>query len=139
VDEATLTIGQVAQRAGLNVSAIRYYERQGLLPEAPRVSGQRRYSDDTLTRLGVIDVAKRAGFTLDDIRVLLGASDAGEPAHPQLQALARRKLPEVDELIERAERVRGWLQTATGCGCESLDACELFEGRDALPRTALRV
>ena len=104
---ATLTIGQVAERAGLNVSALRYYEAQGLLSEAPRVGGQRRYSEDTLMRLGVIDVAKRAGFSLDDIRVLLNASDAGESAHEQVQELAQRKLPQVDELIARAERVRG--------------------------------
>ena len=63
MDDDTLTIGQFARRAGLNVSAIRYYEAQGLLPEAPRVGGQRRYSEATLNRLGVIDVAKRAGFS----------------------------------------------------------------------------
>ena len=139
MDEATLTIGQVAQRAGLNVSAIRYYELKGLLPEAARVSGQRRYSDDTLTRLGVIDVAKRAGFSLDEIRLLLTATDRGEPAHAQLQELAERKLPEVDELIERAQRVRAWLRTATDCGCETLDVCALFEPADRLPPEGLHL
>jgi MerR family redox-sensitive transcriptional activator SoxR len=104
VKNATLTIGQVAERAGLNVSALRYYEAQGLLPEAPRVGRQRRYSEDTLMRLGVIDVAKRAGFSLDDIRVLLNASDAGESAHEQVQELAQRKLPQVDELSARRAR-----------------------------------
>jgi MerR family redox-sensitive transcriptional activator SoxR len=108
MDDGTLTIGQVAKRAGLNLSAIRYYEEKGLLPDAPRVSGQRRYTEDTLARLGVIDVAKRAGFSLEDIRVLLDTSDAGQPAHQQLQDLARRKLPEVEELIARAQRVH-WL------------------------------
>jgi MerR family transcriptional regulator, redox-sensitive transcriptional activator SoxR len=126
MDNATLTIGQVAQRAGLNVSAVRYYEAQGLLPEPPRVSRQRRYGEDTLARLGVIDVAKRAGFSLDEIRTLLTASDAGEPAHTQLQELARRKLPEVEQLIARADAVRRWLTIATACGCETLDACALF-------------
>jgi|SRR5215207_2596688 len=139
MNDATLTIGQVAQRAGLNVSAIRYYEAERLLPEAPRVAGQRRYTDDTLARLGVIDVAKRAGFSLEDIRVLLRAADAGEPAHPQLQELAARKLPEVDELIERAQAVRRWLKTATGCGCESLDVCALFTQQDPLPAEGLQV
>jgi MerR family transcriptional regulator, redox-sensitive transcriptional activator SoxR len=133
MDDGTLTIGQVAKRARLNLSAIRYYEAKSLLPEAPRVSGQRRYGEDALARLGVIDVAKRAGFSLDEIRVLLDASDAGEPAHERLQQLARRKLPEVDELIDRAERVRGWLQTATGCGCDTLDVCALFTQEDRLP------
>jgi len=139
MDDANLTIGQVAKRAGLNTSAIRYYEAKGLLPQPARVSGQRRYGDDTLARLGVIDVAKRAGFSLDDIRVLLNASDAGEPAHTQLQDLARRKLPAVDELIERAERVRGWLQTATGCSCDTLDVCALFAQQDRLPPEALHL
>jgi MerR family redox-sensitive transcriptional activator SoxR len=139
MDDGTLTIGQVAKRCGLNLSAIRYYEARGLLPEAPRISGQRRYGDDTLARLGVIDVAKRAGFSLDDIRVLLDASDAGEPAHERLQELARRKLPEVDELIARAERVRGWLQTASGCGCDTLDVCALFAQEDRLPPEGLHL
>lgn len=139
MDEAPLTIGQVAKRAGLNVSAIRYYELQGLLPEAPRISGQRRYSDDTLTRLGVIDVAKRAGFSLDEIRLLLTATDRGEPAHAQLQELAERKLPEVEELIDRAKRVRTWLRTATDCGCETLDVCALFEPADRLPPDGLHL
>ena len=139
MDDATLTIGQVAQRAGLNVSAIRYYEAEGLLPEAPRVAGQRRYSDEMLTRLGVIDIAKRAGFSLHDIRVLLTATDAGEPAHGQLRELADRKLPEVEELIARANAVRGWLKTASGCGCETLDVCGLFAAERALPDEGLHL
>ena len=139
MDDATLTIGQVARRAGLNVSAIRYYEAQGILPQAPRVSGQRRYGEETLARLGVVDVAKRAGFSLDEIRTLLTASDAGEPAHTQLQELARRKLPEVEELIARADAVRRWLTTATGCGCETLDVCALFARAEPLPPEGLHL
>jgi MerR family redox-sensitive transcriptional activator SoxR len=135
MDDATLTIGQIAGRAGRSVSAIRYYEAEGLLPEAPRVGGRRRYSEDVLPRLGVIDVAKRAGFSLDDIRTLLDAGDAGEPAHASLQELAGRKLPEVEELIARAEAVRGWLEAAKACDCETLDVCALFQdGAAPLPR-----
>ena len=96
MDDSNLTIGEVANRAGLNVSAIRYYEAEGLLPAPPRVAGPRRYGDETLSRLRVIDVAKRAGFSLDDIRVLLESNDKGETAHNRLQELAERKLPEVD-------------------------------------------
>lgn len=139
MNEPTLSIGQVAKRAGLNVSAVRYYEARGLLPEARRVAGQRRYGEETLARLGVIDVAKRAGFSLDDIRVLLDAGDAGEPAHRRLQELARRKLPEIEELIARAGRVRGWLQAATACDCETLDVCALFAGEDRLPPEGLHL
>lgn len=133
MSEATLSIGEVADRAGIAVSAIRFYERNGLLPEAERVSGQRRFTDETVQRLGIIDVAKQAGFSLDEVRVLLTSIDEGAPAHEQLQALAARKLPEVETLIERAQRMRDWLTTASACGCKSLDSCALFSlpGDDA--------
>lgn len=127
MNEATLTIGEVASRTGLRASAIRYYERAGLLPEPKRTAGQRRYSDDVVDRLGVIAVAKRAGFSLDDARILLEATDHGDPAHEPLRALASRKLPEIDALIDRATRVKRWLEVAQGCGCESLDVCGLFD------------
>jgi MerR family redox-sensitive transcriptional activator SoxR len=126
--DATLTIGEVARQAGLKASAIRYYESVGLLPEPERESGQRRYGDDTLRRLQVIDVAKRAGFSLDEARVLLANGHGGPPAHAQLRELAERKLPEVDELIARAQAMRAWLVTASGCHCETLDVCGLFDG-----------
>jgi MerR family transcriptional regulator, redox-sensitive transcriptional activator SoxR len=132
--DATLTIGQVAAKAGVNVSAIRYYERNGLVPEPERVSGQRRYTDETIQRLGIIDAAKQAGFSLSEVRVLLDSVDEGAPAHEQLQALAARKLPEVDALIERAETMRRWLTTATACGCDTLDVCALF--RESAPTSA---
>jgi MerR family copper efflux transcriptional regulator len=99
--DATLTIGQLAKQFGLNTSAIRYYEREGVLPEPARASGRRRYGADTVRRLQLLDVAKRAGFTLDDARALLATGSDGSPAHQQIRELARRKLPEVEALIER--------------------------------------
>jgi MerR family redox-sensitive transcriptional activator SoxR len=120
--QATLTIGQVAQRAGVNTSAIRFYERQGVLPPAERLSGQRRYGEETLRRLEVIDIAKRAGFNLDEIRLLL---DDGSGENP-LRELAERKLPDVDALIARAEAMREWLLKARECRCSSLELCALF-------------
>jgi MerR family redox-sensitive transcriptional activator SoxR len=126
----TLTIGQVAKRFELNASAIRYYERVGVLPEAARESGQRRYGTDAIKRLEILDVAKRAGFTLDEARVLLQRSDAGSPAFESLRELAARKLPEVEALILRAQAMRTWLLTASDCSCTTLDVCALFD-RDA--------
>jgi MerR family transcriptional regulator, redox-sensitive transcriptional activator SoxR len=126
--DATLSIGEVAERAGTSISAIRFYEREGLLPAAERVSGQRRFTEETVQRLGIIDVAKQAGFSLDEVGVLLVSIDGGAPAHEQLQALASRKLPEVDALIERAQAMRDWLTTASACGCDSLESCALFVG-----------
>jgi MerR family redox-sensitive transcriptional activator SoxR len=125
--QATLTIGQVANRVGLKTSAIRYYESIGVLPEPDRAAGQRRYSEETVRRLQVVDVAKRAGFSLDEARVLLATRDSAAPAHEQLSELAARKLPEIDALIHRAQAMRDWLQTATGCRCETLDVCALFD------------
>jgi MerR family redox-sensitive transcriptional activator SoxR len=126
VDE-TLTIGQLAKRFELKTSAIRYYERVGVLPEPARESGQRRYGPDAIKRLEILDVAKRAGFTLDEARVLLQRSDAGSPAFESLRALAARKLPEVEALILRAQAMRTWLLTATDCSCATLDVCALFD------------
>jgi MerR family transcriptional regulator, redox-sensitive transcriptional activator SoxR len=122
----TLSIGEVAERGGVNVSAIRFYEREGLLPEAERVGGRRRFATSTVQRLGIIDVAKQAGFSLEEIRVLLDSIDEGAPAYERLQDLAARKLPEVDALIARANAMRDWLTTASRCGCDSLDDCALF-------------
>jgi MerR family transcriptional regulator, redox-sensitive transcriptional activator SoxR len=126
MSEARLSIGEVANRAGVNVSAIRFYERQGLLPQPERVGGQRRYTDAVVRRLGIIDAAKQAGFSLDEVGVLLTSTDRGAPAHEQLRVLAADKLPEVDALIERAQTMRDWLFAASKCDCDTLDACALF-------------
>jgi MerR family redox-sensitive transcriptional activator SoxR len=122
-----LTIGQLAKRAGLRTSAIRYYERVGVLPAPGRVSGQRRYGSEAVRRLEVLEIAKRAGFSLDEARVLLQRSEAGTPAFEALRDLAQAKLPEVDALISRAQDMRAWLALASDCSCATLDACELFD------------
>ena len=124
--QPALTIGQVASRAGINSSAVRFYERKGVLPLPERVSGQRRYGEETVRRLEVIDIAKRAGFTLDEIRLLV-SDTSGET---RLRELAQRKLPEVEALIARAEAMRGWLLKAQDCHCSSLELCALFARRD---------
>ena len=97
------------------------------LPKATRVSGQRRYGEDVLRRLEVIEVAKRAGFSLDEARVLLDSTDAGAPVHEAIRTLAARKLPEVDALIERAQAMSLWLEHARDCDCGTLDACALVD------------
>jgi MerR family transcriptional regulator, redox-sensitive transcriptional activator SoxR len=129
--DATLTIGEVARRAGLNTSAIRYYESRGVLPTPDRESGRRRYTEETVQRLHVIDVAKRAGFSLDEAAVLLATADQGEPVSEPLRQLAMRKLPDVEALIVRAEAMRDWLRTATACNCKTLDVCALFDDQPA--------
>ncbi len=125
VSEDGMRIGEVARLAGVRVSLIRYYEQIGLLAEAERVSGQRRYEPTVLRRLAVIDVAQRAGMSLDEIRELV--DHGNDPVSDSLRALAERRIPEIDALIERAQRVRAWLEAATGCGCARIDDCALFD------------
>jgi redox-sensitive transcriptional activator SoxR len=119
--KATLTIGEVARRAGVRASRIRYYESITLLPVPERASGRRRYTEDVLRRLTIITAAQRVGFTLDEIRELLGSGK--RPPHERLRALAIHKLPEIDALIERALTVRRLLDTCSVCRCKSLDEC----------------
>ena len=127
-----MRIGEVAREAGLRVSALRYYEEIGLLPEAERESGQRVYDRSVLRRLAMIDVSQRAGLSLTEIGELLDAGTA--PVSDQLQELATRKLPEVEKLIRRTEAMRDWLRTAEGCDCQSIDECGLFDtDQSALP------
>jgi MerR family redox-sensitive transcriptional activator SoxR len=125
MNELQMRIGEVARRAGVRVSLIRYYEEIGLLPEPERVSGQRRYDAAVLRRLAVIDVAQRAGLSLEEIRDLL--EHGNDRVNERLRKLAARRLPEIDALIDRAQRVRVWLEEATRCRCERIDDCALFD------------
>jgi DNA-binding transcriptional MerR regulator len=120
-----LAIGDVAERAGMSASRIRYYERRGLLPEPERAAGKRRYTEDVFRRLAIIDAAQRVGFTLEEIRDLLGSRE--EPAHERLRQLAVLKLPELDDLIARATSVRRVLKICSKCNCESIDVCRMFD------------
>src|ERR1700743_1702941 len=95
-----MAMGEVATRAGMSTSRIRYYEARGLLPEPERTAGKRRYDEDVFRRLAIIDAAQRVGFTLEEIRDLFGSRD--ELAHERLRELALLKLPELDDLIKRA-------------------------------------
>lgn len=124
--DQTLSIGEVAAEAGVSVSAIRFYEREGLLPEAEREAGRRRFGSEAVRRLRVIGAAKGAGLSLDEIGGLLRSIDRGAPLREPLRELAGRKLPMVEEEIARATAAREWLELASSCGCGSLEACALF-------------
>ena len=119
-----LLIGELAERAGLAPSAIRYYESIGLLPEPYRVSGQRRYGEETLKRLEFIAVAQQAGFTLREITELSDGFD--------VRRLAEQKLPEVKAELKRARERQRWLEAASACDCASPDDCTLFDGESPL-------
>src|SRR5215218_1107978 len=113
--EPLLTIGQVADRAGVNTSHIRFYERVGVLPEPQRVGGQRRYREEVLHRLSIIDVAQRAGLTLEEIAPLTGPGNRSADASRHIRELADEKLPQIEALIARARAVKRWLEAAQHC------------------------
>jgi MerR family redox-sensitive transcriptional activator SoxR len=118
-----MTIGEVARKAGLQASAIRYYEKIGLLPRAQRIGGQRRYETGVLNYLVVIDAARRAGFRMDEIRQLFHGFGKGTPAFRRWQTLAQRKLTEMDDLIARAKTMKRLLKRADSCKCLNLEDC----------------
>src|SRR5579863_5252813 len=95
-----LLISEVAQQAGLQASAIRYYEKIGLLPHVQRASGQRRYDATVLYRLAVIQRARHVGFTLDEIRVLFFGFGTATRASKRWDALSKKKLTELDSLMD---------------------------------------
>jgi MerR family transcriptional regulator, redox-sensitive transcriptional activator SoxR len=118
-----MTIGEMARRAGLRASAVRYYEKIDLLPKSERIGGQRRYQPGILNHLAVIDTAKRAGFRVEEIKKLFHGFGKGIPASRRWQLLARRKITELDELIARARKMRRLLEKADRCKCLNLEDC----------------
>lgn len=110
MEEAALTIGEVARRAGIATSAVRYYERRGLLAPDGRQSGQRRYRTETLRRLVFIGMLQDAGLSLDDIAGILAAPDVAT-----WKAIARTRLAALDEEIEQLQEARAYLSGALLC------------------------
>ena len=120
--EQQLTIGQAAARAGVAPSALRYWESEGLL-EATRVNGRRYYDEQALRRLAVIDLAKCAGFRVEEIRRLFNGFPDGTPPSERWKVLAEGKLAELEALIESAQAMRSALEEALRCRCASLEDC----------------
>src|SRR6202171_6617214 len=93
-----LSIGEVARRSGVRTSAIRYYEKIGLMPKAPRMNGRRRYDEAALERLAIIRFAKRVGFGIADMGVLLDGAP-GRPQPERWRKLAHEKLADLGRLL----------------------------------------
>jgi DNA-binding transcriptional MerR regulator len=118
-----IAIGDLARRTGLASSALRYYERVGLLSPAARAGGRRHYGASSAERVALIRLCQDAGFTLREIRALLAAGNRrGRPWARFLEA----KLRELDSRISRAERARTLVQHALGCPHSSLVTCPNF-------------
>jgi len=124
-----LTISEVANQVGLRPSAIRYYEQIGILPAAQRVSGQRRYDVTALHRLVVIQRARQTGFKLTEIKQLFFGFRAGTPPSVRWQKLKRRKIVELDAMLEHIRSMRDLLEQQGKCRCSALEECgkKMFE------------
>src|SRR4051794_21144219 len=118
-----LSISEVANQSGLRPSAIRYYEQIGILPPAQRVSGQRRYDVTTLHRLVVIQRARQTGFTLTEIKQLFFGFRAGTPPSVRWQKLKKRKIVELEAMLEHIQTMRALLEQQGKCRCTVLEEC----------------
>ncbi len=118
-----LTIGEVANRVGVQPSALRYYESAGILEAPRRVNGQRRYDVTVLNQLAIIQTAQRLGFTVAEIRTLFYGFEAATPASTRWQTLAQSKLIELEALIRQAQKMKEMLKEIEKCGCLNLEEC----------------
>ena len=118
-----LSISEVAKRIGLRPSAIRYYEQIGILPPAQRVSRQRCYDVTVLHRLTVIQRARETGFTLTEIKQLFFGFRPGTPPSVRWQKLKKRKIVELDAMLEHIRSMRDLLEQQGKCRCTALEEC----------------
>ena len=117
-----LTIGEVAERAGLRTSALRYYEEAGLLEPATRVSGQRRYDSSAIERLTVIQFCQQLGFTLAEIRLLL-TEPRGAKQKERWREFVDAKVGELDEAMTRVRAMKKVLLLSRDCDCVDVQEC----------------
>ena len=127
-----LPIGEVARRAGFAASALRYYEREGLLPGQRTSAGQRPYPRSVLRRLAFIRAAQNVGLSLGEIRAALAAlPDARTPTTADWAELSRTWRTRLDEQIAGLTALRDGLSSCIGCGCLSLRRCALSNPADS--------
>lgn len=140
-----VTIGELSARSGVAASALRYYERLGLIQSRRTTGNQRRYEQAQLRRVAFIRIAAQVGLSLDEIRAALDSlPDGRTPTRADWHRLSRGWRARLDRQIELLERLRDELTGCIGCGCLSLRTCALSNPEDRLaadgpgPRQLLR-
>jgi MerR family redox-sensitive transcriptional activator SoxR len=118
-----MKIGELAARTGVNASAIRYYEKMGLLEAPSRIGGQRLYAGGAVDRVLLIRFAGEMDFTLTETKLFLSGLRDQAPVGPRWEKLARRKLKQVEDGIERSLRLQALLKNLLHCKCASLKVC----------------
>ena len=133
--EDALTIAEVAKRSGVAPSALRFYEDQGLLRSERTDAGHRRYPRAVIRRVAFIVFAQRVGLTLEEIGVELARLPQNRvPDRSDWAKLSRTWTTRIDERIRELERLRAGLTECIGCGCLSLDRCQLANPGDRVAR-----
>jgi MerR family redox-sensitive transcriptional activator SoxR len=126
-----LSIGEVAARSGVAPSALRFYEREGLIEAARTDGNQRRYERAVLRRIAFIQAGRAAGVTLADIRsALAGLPKSRTPSRKDWERLSKRWRDDLETRIETLQALRDRLTTCIGCGCLSIDQCDLLNPDD---------
>lgn len=126
-----LSIGDLARRTGLSVSAIRFYETKGLISPRRSPGGQRRFLRADLRRLSFILIVQQLGFSIRDIKTALKAlPDGRTPTQADWTTLSRRMRTELNDRIGKLTRLRDQLDGCIGCGCLSLKRCALYNAQD---------
>lgn len=124
-DPDLLSIGEVGEATGLQSSALRYYEKAGLVRPAARAGGRRQYDPSVLQRLAAIALLQEAGFTIAEVRQLLGSGSSQQ----RLRSMAEQKVREIDAHVARVAAARELLVSALRCDCSGIDTCELVSAR----------
>jgi MerR family transcriptional regulator, redox-sensitive transcriptional activator SoxR len=128
-----LSITEVGEATGLPSSALRYYERAGLIAPQARIGGRRHYSPEVLQRLAIISLFQEAGFKISEIRHLIQTK-----GRKGWRSLAEDKLEEIDTHLQRITAAKQLLTAALECGCSGLDTCELVTNRRGNHRRAVQ-
>ena len=133
--EATLTIGEVAGRAGVATSTLRFYEAEGLIESERSTGNQRRYHRSVLRRIAVIRVAQSLGITLAEVKQqLAGLPDGQNPDRAAWADMSDSWRGDLDARIDRLVALRDDLSGCIGCGCLSVDTCRFFNPGDSAAR-----
>lgn len=130
-DDRVLSIGEAAARLGVATSTLRFYEDQELIVSNRTSGGQRRYARDVLRRVSFIRAAQQVGLPLTEIRESLDSlPEDRAPTKDEWERFAEAWRPRLDAQISTLEGIRDRLTSCIGCGCQTLDSCEIFNPGD---------
>jgi MerR family transcriptional regulator, redox-sensitive transcriptional activator SoxR len=133
MDQGELTVGQLAERSGVAVSALHFYERQNLIVSRRTAGNQRRYRRDTLRRVALIRIAQRVGIPLSKVAAILALlPDGRTPTREDWARISECWEAELDQRITQLLQLRDDFKDCVGCGCLSIDRCMLANPGDLL-------